>query len=262
VTTVVVCAKDEPRIDECLTAIFASGHRGQVVVVCADEATADLARPWTRCGYTVVTSDLGSLPADRQLGADLATEDCIAFIDADHRLRKGDLRGLEYQMHSTGADVLQARLTITPTSFWNRAESDFLRMTMVPGFHDMVGTAPTIFRREVLQKVRFASDSVIDDTDWMYRLHRDTDYTTAVGTTFIECRHDPRLRDYLAKFRWYAAGDKVFMRLHPERRRSMLFHLSIRYPVLHPARALATGHWRAAPYAVLQGLTRLFHALT
>ena len=42
----------------------------------------------------------------------------------------------------------------------------------------------------------------------------------------------------------------------------MLFHLSIRYPLLHPAKAIATGHWRAAPYAVLQGLTRLFHAIT
>jgi glycosyltransferase involved in cell wall biosynthesis len=260
VTTVVVCAKDEPRIDECLTSIFASGHRGQVIVVCADERTADLARPWTRCGYTVVASDLGSLPADRQLGADLATEDCIAFIDADHRLRKGDLRALEFQMHSTGADVLQARLTITPTSFWNRAESDFLRMTMVPGFHDMVGVAPTIMRREVVQKVRFADGLSIDDTDFMYRLTRDTTFRIAVGTTFIECRHDPRLRDYLAKFRWYGRGDGEFMASHPERRRSMLFHLWVRYPLVYSVRAVLSGLWRAAPYAVLQGLTRLLSA--
>lgn len=259
-TTVVVCAKDEPRIDECLTAIFASGHRGQVVVVCADTPTADLARPWTRCGYMVVTSDLGSLPADRQLGADLATDDCIAFIDADHRLRKGDLRALEFQMHSTGADVLQARLTITPTSFWNRAESDFLRMTMVPGFHDMVGVAPTIMRREVVQKVRFADGLTIDDTDFLFRLHRDTDFTTAVGTTFIECVHAPRLRDYIAKFRWYGRGDRQFCETHPTRRRSMMFHLWVRYPLIFPVRALLSGRLRAAPYAVVQGLTRAWYA--
>ena len=260
-TAVVVCAKDEPLIDECLTAIFSSGHRGEVIVVCADEPTAEQAMPWTRCGYVVVLSKAGSLSADRQLGADLATEDCIAFIDADHRLNKGDVRALEFQMHSTGADVLQARLRITPTSFLNRAESEFLRMTMVPGFHDMVGVAPTLFKREVIEKVRFADGMSIDDTDLMYRLHRDTDYTTAVGTTFIECRHDPLLRDYLAKFRWYGTGDGQFMRTHPERRRSMLFHLAVRYPILHPLRALTHGHWRAAPYAVLQGLTRLRYAI-
>ena len=259
--SVVVCAKDEPRIDECLTAIFASGHRGDVVVVCADEPTAAKARPWERCGYHVVVSDRGSLSADRQYGADLALGNLIAFIDADHRLRPGDIAALERQMHATGADVLQARIKITPTSFLNRAESDFLAMTMVPGFHDMVGVAPAIFRREVIETVRFADGMSIDDTDLMYRLHRDTDYTTAVGTTFIECRHDPRLRDYLAKFRWYGTGDGQFMASHPERRRSMLFHLAVRYPILHPARALAHGHWRAAPYAVLQGLTRLRYAL-
>lgn len=255
-TSVVVCAKDEPEIDLCLTAIFASGHRGDVVVVCADEATAERARPWERCGYRVIVSDRGSLSADRQVGADLATGDLVAFIDADHRLKPGDLAALMLQVEATGADVLQARLTITPTSFWNRAESEFLAMTMVPGFHEMVGVAPTIFRRRVLLDVRFADGLSIDDTDFMYRLHRDTDYTTAVGTTFIECRHDPRLRDYLAKFRWYGGGDVQFASSHPERRRSMLFHLLVRYPLIHSTRALLTGNWRAAPYAVIQGLTR------
>ena len=258
---VVVCAKNEPRIDECLTAIFASGHRGDVVVVCADARTADLARPWERCGYRVVVSDRGSLSADRQYGADLALGDLIAFIDADHRLRPGDIAALSQQLAATGADVLQARLRITPTSFLNRAESEFLAMTMVPGFRDMVGVAPTMFRREVLEKVRFADGLSIDDTDFFYRLTRDTTFRIAVGATFIECRHDPRLRDYLAKFRWYGTGDGQFIASHPERRRSMLFHLAVRYPILHPLRALATGHWRAAPYAVLQGLTRLRYAI-
>ena len=259
--SVVVCAKDEPEIDLCLMSIFASGHRGDVVVVCADEATAEQARPWERCGYRVVVSDRGSLSADRQVGVDLARGDLVAFIDADHRLRPGDLAALTLQVEATGADVLQARLSIAPQSWLNRAESEFLSMTMVPGFHEMVGVAPTMFRREVLDAVRFADGLSIDDTDLMYRLHRDTTYTTAVGVTLIECRHDPRLRDYLAKFRWYGTGDGEFMRTHPERRASMLFHLAVRYPLIYPLRALTTGHWRAAPYAVLQGLTRLRYAL-
>ena len=33
----------------------------------------------------------------------------------------------------------------------------------------------------------------------------------------------------------------------------MLFHLAVRYPILHPLRALLTGHWRAAPYAISLG---------
>jgi hypothetical protein len=102
----------------------------------------------------------------------------------------------------------------------------------------------------------------IDDTDYMFRLHRDTDFTTATAATFIECRHDPRLRDYLAKFRWYGIGDGQFMASHPERRRSMLFHLLVRYPLIHPLRAVLTGKFRAAPYAIVQGLTRFRYSLT
>jgi len=257
--SVVVCAKDEPEIADCLERIEVS----DLIVIVADADTydrVDTAFPLHKCW--LIRSPRGSLPADRQLGAEItATSDFVAYIDADHRLAPGDLRGMLSELILSGVDVLQARLRITPRSFWNRAESEFLDMTMRPGVRSMVGVAPTIFRREVLDAVRFADGLSIDDTDFMYRLHRDTDFVTAVGHTVIECRHDPRLRDYLAKFRWYGGGDGAFMSLHPERRRSMLFHLLIRYPLLHPARALVTGRLRAIPYAVLQGLTRARYAL-
>jgi hypothetical protein len=133
-------------------------------------------------------------------------------------------------------------------------------MTMRPGVKTMIGTAPAIFKREVLETVGFGH-SVIDDTDFCYRLTRDTDYRIGMSAAVVYQRHEPSLRSYLDKFAWYGRGDGEFCSTHPERRASMLFHLAVRYPLLYPLRALLTGHWRAAPYAVLQGLTRLRYAL-
>ena len=260
--SVVVCARNEERqIAECLSLLQAADGVDEIVVVdgLSTDRTATVAR---RMGVEVVVSPRPSLPHDRQMGVDATHGRYIAFIDADHRVGVGSLRRLVADLEARGVDALQARLTIVPRSFWNRAEDEFLRLTMVPGTHDMIGVAPTVFRRSVFADVRFAESGSIDDTDLMYRLHRDTPYLTAVSEELIACEHAPRLRDYWRKWTWYGRGDGQFMALHPQRRRSMLFHLLIRYPILHPARALRRGYFRAIPYAVLQGLARALAALT
>lgn len=259
--SVVVCAKnEETRIALCLASLQGQGaHEVIVVDGASTDCTAEIAR---RLGARVVVSTAGSLAADRQIGAEFASGTLIAFIDADHRLPLFALGNLANELDLLGVDVVQASLGIVPRSFWNRAESDFLAITHNGrGVVTMAGTAPAVFRAEVLEAVPFATHGVIDDTDWMYRLHRDTDYRVGIGSTVVMQEHEPRLRDYLAKWTWYGRGDGEFMRLHPERRRSMLFHLLIRYPLLHSARAIAARRPRAVPYAIAQGLTRFAASL-
>lgn len=258
--SVVVCAKDEGgRIEACLASLAGQGAV-EVIVVDGDsrDATASLAR---RMGATVIVSTAGSLAADRQLGADFASGSVIAFIDADHRLPPFALNALADSLDRLGMDVAQAGLRITPRSFWNRAESDFFAVVHNrPGVRDMVGTAPAAFRAEVLHDVRFANVGGIDDTDYMYRLHRDTDYRTGMADVVVEQEHEPDLRDYLAKWRWYGRGDRAFCSEHPERANSMAFHLLVRYPLVYPARALLARRPRAAVYAVMQGVVRAWFA--
>lgn len=258
--SVVVCAKDEAhRIEACLQSLAGQGaHEVIVVDGASTDATTSIAR---RMGATVIVSSAGSLAADRQLGADFASGTLIAFIDADHRLPPYALNALADSLDRLGMDVAQAGLAITPRSFWNRAESDFLALVHNrPGVRDMVGTSPAVFRREVLEAVRFADVGGIDDTDWMYRLHRDTAYRTGMADVVIEQEHAPTLRSYLAKWHWYGRGDGAFCRTHPERAASMRFHLLVRYPLLYPARALIALRPRAAVYALLQGITRAWAA--
>ena len=256
---VVVCVKDEAeRIADCLAAVDLLGADEVLVVDGAStDDTASLAR---MMGAKVHHSILGSLAQDRMRGAHMTRSPYVCYIDADHRPPPDLLGHLLADMDAMGLDGIQAGIRIEPLSFWNRAESSFLAMTMRPGVKTMIGTAPAIFKREVLEAVGFGH-LVIDDTDFCYRLTRDTDYRIGMSSAVVYQRHEPSLRSYLDKFAWYGRGDRQFMAEHPERRRSMLFHLAVRYPLLHPLRALVTGHWRAAPYAIVQGLTRLRHAI-
>lgn len=258
--TVVVCAKNEQaRLCACLDSLQGQGA-AEVIVI--DGNSADLtAIVAATHGARVYVSNSGSLPVDRQFGADLALTPLVAFIDADHRLEVGDLARMVDDLERTGFDVCQSGLRIAGDSWWNRAESEFLDLTHnVPGEKHMVGVAPTIFRGEVLDTVRFAIEGSIDDTDYFYRLHRDTDYRMGIGSLTIAQAHEGSWKSYRRKFAWYGAGDGQFCRTHPERRASMWFHLLIRYPLVYPWRALAARKPRAAIYAVAQGLVR-FRAL-
>lgn len=260
--SVVVCAKNEERrIEACLASLQGQGAH-EVIVVDGEstDGTASIAR---RMGATVIISTAGSLAADRRIGAEFASGTLIAFIDADHRLPPFALNALADSLDRLGMDVAQAGLRITLLSFWNRAESDFFAVVHnTPGVRDMVGTSPAVFRREVLEAVQFADVGGIDDTDFMYRLHRDTDYRTGMADVVVEQEHEPSLRSYLRKWCWYGRGDGEFMRTHPERAASMRFHLLIRYPLLYPARAIAARRLRAVPYAIAQGLTRFAASLS
>lgn len=258
--SVVVCAKDEERrIEACLASLAGQGAVEVIVVDGASaDATASIAR---RMGATVIVSTAGSLAADRQLGADFASGSVIAFVDADHRLPPFALHALADALDRMGVDVAQAGLVITPRSFWNRAESDFLAVTHNrPGVRTMVGTAPAAFRACVLHDVRFADVGGIDDTDYMARLHRDTAYRVAVADVVVEQEHEPSLRSYVRKWRWYGLGDRAYCKAHRDRAASMRFHLLIRYPLVHPARALLARRPRAAVYALAQGVVRAWAA--
>jgi glycosyltransferase involved in cell wall biosynthesis len=260
--SVVVCAKnEEARLGDCLTHLAGQGA-AEVIVV--DGASTDhTVRVALAHHVRVIVSEAGNLSLDRQVGADAASSVFVAFVDADHRLPPATIARLVDDLREFDVDGVQAGMSIVPRSFWNRAESDFLEIThnTPHGVRSMIGTAPAVFRRQLIEDVRFDCGA-IDDTDFMYRLHRDTGYRVGIGRTVVPQDHEPGFGSYVRKWRWYGRGDGEFMRKHRERRRSMLFHLLIRYPLVYPVRAVRRGRPRAIPYAVLQGWTRALAALT
>ena len=82
------------------------------------------------------------------------------------------------------------------------------------------------------------------------------DLRFGVGHTKIRQFHFSGFRTYVKKFQWYGKGDGEFCRKHPERMASMIFHLLVRYPILHSWKAVRTGNLRAVPFFMLQGMLR------
>jgi glycosyltransferase involved in cell wall biosynthesis len=257
--SVVVCVRNEERrIEGCLETILANDPY-EIIVVDGNSSdrTVAIARKYTD---KVIVTKNSNLSRDRQLGIDEAACDFIAMIDADHRLYKGDLLSLLTDLHKYNLDIVQSQLiSFDNPSFWNAAEEQAWELTHnIPGPKNMIGVAPAIFKKSVFSKVRFDDriTKLIDDTDFMYRLSKFKEIKIGIGETKIRQLHFGNFKDYYKKFFWYGRGDGQFVVKNPSRLSSMLFHLSIRYPINYSIKAAKKRKLKVIPFFVMQGTVR------
>ena len=258
--SVVLCARNEAdRIERSILAIQACEPDELIVV--DGGSTDDTVAIAERLGARVIRSGGKGLAPDRQLGADHASHQLVAFIDADHRPAPDALRSLIRDMEEFSLDVVQAGVGIEDNGFWNRAEHDAMVVFQhQPGPRTlMIGVAPTLYRKDVLEAVRFdeVNKDQSDDADLFKRIVDTGRFTFGVGRTIVPQEHHSAFSEYMTKFRWYGRRDAEFIRTHPDRAHSMLFHLFFRYPVWRPIKSVLVGRPRAAVYFWVCGGTRL-----
>lgn len=257
-TAVIIARNEERRIEAALKSVVAEGAE-EIIVVDGNstDRTVEIAR---RYAHTVILSPQGGVAKDRQLGIDAAQHTIIAMIDADHRLKPGDLQSLWQDMQSFGFDVVQSGIHMSGKGFWLAAENAAMRsFHHKPGPKTMIGTAPALYNKAVFADVRFEDNDpdVSDDADFSYRLTKTGKYTFGIGHTLIDQEHFASLTDYVKKFRWYGGHDAGFCRKHPERLPGFLFHLFIRYPIIRPLEAICKGEFMAVPWFWLATVCRL-----
>ncbi len=258
--SVVVCVRnEEARIRDCLESIYAN-NPNELILVDGDstDGTVAIAREFS--SIKIIKSQNSNLTRDRQKGLDAAKNNLVAMIDADHRLRPGDLDSLLADMEEFQLDIVQSGLiSYVNNGFWDEAEESAWELTHnSPGLRNMVGTAPAIYNKRVFKYVRFDDHitTTIDDTDFAYRLSKVPELRFGVGRTKVRQYHFADFKTYVRKFRWYGKGDGEFCRKHLERMPSMLFHLLVRYPLIHSFKAIRFRKFNAVPFFVLQGVVR------
>lgn len=258
-SVVVTVKNEEKRIQDCLETVF-KDNPDEVILVDGDstDRTVEIARTFK--DLKIIVSKNSTLTRDRQVGIDTARNEHVAMIDADHRVRPGDISSLIQEMEVQKFDVIQSSLVCYQKSgFWDAAEEALWKLAHnIPGKKSTVGGAPTIYKKNVFDYVRFddAITKTTEDTDFFYRLSKFPNLSIGIGATTIRQYHFASLGAFVKKYMWYGKGDGEFCQKHPERAPSMLFHLLIRYPIIYSAKALVKGNFHAIPICILQGTVR------
>ncbi len=259
--SVIVCVlNEERRLKKCLDSVY-ENNPGEVILVDggSKDKTISIANQYDKIKI-LEGKNLG-LSNDRQRGIDNSVNDYIAFIDADHRLKKGDLIRLKADLTQMNLDIIQSGLKPSIESgYWVKSEGFHSKLFHnIPGQKRMIGTAPALYRKSVFNHIKFDGEitSEIDDTDFMYRLSKFPALKIGVANVIIEQEHFCNFSSYLKKFLWYGKGDGQFCIKNPERALSMLFHLLIRYPIIYSFKGIIKGGLIYIPFFILQGLVRL-----
>lgn len=120
--SVVVCVKnEETRLKECLETIR-NNNPDEIIVVdgSSTDKTVEVARRYT--DHIIITQN-SNLTRDRQIGLNSATNEYIAMIDGDHRLKCGDLQSLLHDLIDNNFAVVQSQLKSYKNNNWlNKGE--------------------------------------------------------------------------------------------------------------------------------------------
>lgn len=256
--SVVVCSKNEElRINRCLKSILIN-RPDEIIVVDGGsvDKTINVIRKFK---VRLINSKNSNLSRDRQIGLDLAKNNFVAMIDCDHLLKKNQLNRMLTELKKNNFAIIQAQIDIKDLDFWTRAEKNCLDLVQnIPGVKkQMIGTAPNIYDKSKLKKIRFSGKitKTIDDTDYFYNASK-KNIKFGVGKEKITSIHEKGFLKYVKKFLWYGKGDAEFCFKHKTRTLSMLYHLCVRYSVIYPLLSILNFKFSSAFFFIIQGLAR------
>lgn len=259
--SVVVCAKnEEKRIKNCLESIK-KNKIDEIILIDGNskDKTIQIAKKYTK---KIFISKKKSLTYDRQLGIDKAKNKLVAMIDADHILKKDDIKNLCSDLYRFNFDIVQSQLVSSKNNnFLNSAEQEYWDITHnYSGKRKMIGTAPAIYKKKIFKYIRFDSriTKKMDDTDFSYRLQKLKKFNYGIGETKIRQHHHNNLKDYFLKFFWYGRGDAEFVIKYPQKIFSILFHQLIRYPLIYSIRAIFRNKMKSVFFTISMGVIRFF----
>jgi len=199
VSVIVVAKNAEKTIEDCLKSVQRN-NPAEIIVVDGNstDRTVDIAREYTKKVY----SDEGKgLNLARQLGAEQATQEYIAYVDSDVILTDGALKTMLADLQGSECiSMLAQEVTDAKySSYWQWAQYQHNQFRHLEGH---LGTIASLSRKEIILKYGFdLSERDLDDVDLELRLKREG-YKFGVSSARYYHRYRANLKS-LAKYRFF-----------------------------------------------------------
>ena len=209
--SVVVCVKNsEATIEDCLKSI--EKNDPLEIIVVDGNSTDETVKIASRYTDKIYSDEGKGLAYARQLGAEKARGDYIAYIDADTRLPNRDVLAVMLkEFKEAGWVAIHAQL-VDPTpdkTYWQQGE-DFHQRNRFnkPGEKRYLGTVVCLIRKDIVLKYKFDPffKGAGEDGDFYHRVRKDG-YKFGVATATAYHYHRAFFRDFVKQKLWYGEGN-------------------------------------------------------
>ncbi len=192
ISVIIIARNAEKTLDDCLKSVQGNSP-AEIILVDGNSAdrTVEIAQEYTQ----KVHSDKGRGESyARQLGAEQATQEYIAYVDSDVVLTDGALATMltEFQ----GSEYVSLRAHVSPgmehLNYWEQAQHQHSQWRHV---EHRIGTLACLFRRETILQYGFdlSPGGLLDDVDLEFRLLK-AGYIFGASTALVYHRHRANLK--------------------------------------------------------------------
>ena len=174
ISVIIIAKNAEMTLEECLSVVNKSDP-AEIIVVDGNstDRTTEIANRYTEHIYSDEGKGIGYA---RQLGAEMASQEYIAYIDSDVFLSDGTLATMFYDFEASDYTCIGAQpLPAEHSSYWERQRYECNLLSRKIG----VSTGAGLWRRETILKYKF--DPFMDgaeDPDLQFRLGKGHKYGT------------------------------------------------------------------------------------
>jgi len=229
--SVVVCAKNTAAtIDACLKAVLNNQPLEIIVIIDGNstDATLQIARKYTDMIYSNEGKGLGYA---RQIGAEKARGDLLAYVDADTRLPHPDVLAMMLrELKESGWVAIHAQL-VDPRdnkTYWQEAEDfHFRNQFNKAGERQKIRTAVCLIRRDIILNYNFDPffEGTGEDADFYYRVRKDG-HRFGVSSAVAYHYHRSSFKEFVRQRIWYGKAAARFIWKH-KRIREIAFPMAL-----------------------------------
>jgi len=203
--SVIIAAKNaEKTIEECLSSVQRD-NPAEIIVVDGNstDSTVDIARRYTEKVYS---DEGGGESYAHQLGAEQATQEYIAYVDADIVLAEGTLAILLAELRESDYISMQAKvLAASLSTYWGRAADWSFRLFQA---HRGMGLSAAVLRRDTIMKYKFEPPRPFvktggEDYEFQMKVEKDG-YKLGTSSAFVYHHHRTDLKTFVTQ--WFRYG--------------------------------------------------------
>jgi len=250
---VVLTKNSEKLLEESLKSIV-KNKPSEIIIV--DDGSTDRTLEISKKYTYQIYHNGGGVGFSRQLGAEKANKDLIAYVDSDVILPENFFNRMLLEKKESGYHAIQAQvLSLKNATYWQWGEDQCRKRYNKPGEEDLVNTTATIFDKDVILKYRF--DTLFtagEDSELSYRLNREG-YRLGKASIGAYHLHRESFKDWARQRVWRGEGKAQFIYKYKRTMEVVRLFLYPPYVILRsPLLSIKYGHLKLFPYFLLDGI--------